>query len=459
MRVSIKKQLAKWFVPVLIGLWVGSALLSYCLIAGVSREYFDKELLNSADSVVGRLRVKSGKVVVDLPPAAQAILKQDDSDEFYYCVLNNDGQRIFGDPKFRKPAQDLQIDTPRLETIMIGNKEARLVEMRVTVEDAQGESVIVQVAQTTRSRAIFQQKMLLSIAMPQLIVVVIGLLALWYVLTKVLAPLKHLQSHLSSRSQFDLSHVPDQDTPEEVYPLVRAINQLLSRLSEELKAHHRFIANAAHQLRTPLAGLKTYSSIGTEMSEVSDLKHIVKELDQGIDRSSRMVNQLLALARADGPDQSDATVKKNIDLNFIVSDVATALIQEAVRKDLELAYEPSFEPAFVCGDQTSLRHLASNLLENAILYTPQGGTIKVRVLKNKKGIILTVEDTGPGIPLDEREKVFERFYRVVGTPGDGSGLGLAIVKEVASTHDGVISIDDPHGTSGTVISVKFPGIS
>ncbi len=213
---------------------------------------------------------------------------------------------------------------------------------------------------------------------------------------KILTPLRLLQNQMLSRTHLDLSALSDDETPEEVYPLVLALNHLLERLREEIKAHQRFIANAAHQLRTPLAGLKTYSSIGTEMTEATDLKQVVYELDRGIDRASRMVTQLLALARTDSGNPT-ALANTRVDLNFLVSDVASELIEQAILKKLELTYEASQTPAAIVGEQTGLRHLVFNIIENAILYTEPGGTILVSLKHNGK-VSLSVIDSGSGIP-------------------------------------------------------------
>lgn len=455
-RLSIRKQLFTLFVPFLFGLWLASAILSLWLVSTTSSASFDRDLINSADSIVGRLRVKDGKIVVDLPPAAQAILKHDDSDKFYFCVLGNNGERISGDADLPKPSSDLEFNKPKVLTTKIARKLVRLVEIKVIPDEAVGQSVIVQLAVTTNARNRFQENMLLGVAVPQLLVIILGLSAIWYGIVKVLTPLRLLQQQLANRSPADLSPLSDNGTPEEVYPLVRAINHLFVRSREEIKAHQRFIANAAHQLRTPLAGLKTYSSIGAEMWDVKELRDIVHELDQGIDRASRLVSQLLALARNDASGEPGPTgSKSHLDLNFLVSDVVADLVEQAVRRGLELSYESSQTPATIEGEQAGLQHLVSNLIENAILYSPTNGRVMVRI-KNDDHVILSVSDTGPGIPIGERQKVFERFYRVVGTNGIGSGLGLSIVHEVAKAHNATVTIEAGSDDIGTVVCVKFP---
>ena len=452
MRASIRKQLLTLFMPFLFGLWICSAIVSYYLVSSFAQESFDRDLINSADSVVARLkRQPDGTISIDLPPAAQAILKRAESDKIYYRVLSDKGATISGDSGLPHPLKEHELEKPMLRTSSIAGRDIVLVEIETDVD---GINVIVQVAETTNVRKRFKDNMLLSIAGPQFLVIAMGLCAVWYGVAKILTPLRLLQRQLGSRSPSDLSSLSDEGVPEEVLPLVNAINKLLSRLREEIKAHQRFIANAAHQLRTPLAGLKTYSSIGTEMTDPSDMKHIIREVDQGLDRATRMVTQLLALARADGNEQAKFPVHSQIDLNFVVSDVTAELIEQAVRKDLELVYESSSEPAIIYGEPDGLRHLVTNLVENAIAYTPAGGSVQVKV-RSDSGVVLSVMDSGNGIPPDERDKVFERFYRVVGTKGDGSGLGLSIVREVANAHNARISIADGLGVSGTAITVEF----
>ncbi|QQR59770.1 MAG: sensor histidine kinase N-terminal domain-containing protein [Candidatus Melainabacteria bacterium] len=453
-RRAIRKQLLFLFVPLLGCVAIASTVLSFYLVQNFSEEYFDWDLVNSADSVVGRLRLQGEKVVVDLPASAQAILKKDESDKFYFSVTDEAQGVIAGDKNLPLPATELEEDKPRIRTGVIAGETVRIVDVKVIPSEST-KSVIVQVAETMNARRQFQKKMLLSVAVPQLIAMILGLSAVWYGVVKILNPLKDLQAQLAKRSQADLSPLAGESAPEEVYPLVKAINSLFERSTAELKAQQRFVASAAHQLRTPLAGLKTYSSIGNEMTEVSELKHVVQELDQGIDRASRMVNQLLALARSDIGEPAKMASASQLDLNFLVSDVVSELVDQSIRRGLKLTYEGSDTPVLITGEQTGLRHLVANLIENAIFYTPNGGSITVRVKGGDK-ITLSVIDTGPGIPLQEQSKVFERFYRILGTGGNGSGLGLAIVKEVANAHNARVSIKSgTPDTQGTEISVEF----
>lgn len=447
---SIRKQLLVLFVPFVFGLWIASAAVGFWLISSISAEAFDKDLLNSADSVVGRLRTKDGKVVADLPPAAQAILKHDESDKLFFRVISVDGKHIAGDTVLPLPVGIFAINAPRVVSGKVAGKDVRIAEIKVPVDN--GENVIVQVAETTNVRRSFQQKLLLSIAIPQLVIIVLAFAAVFYGIDRILAPLRLLQSQLALRSQADFRPLEEQDAPSEVYPLVKAINNLFQKTEEKINSQHRFIANAAHQLRTPLAGLKTYTSMGPEISDLDELQDVVKDLDRGVDRATRMVAQLLALARTDAKGDF-APVQ--VDLNFLVSDVVSELVTQAVLKSINLTFESSSTGAYLSGDAMSLKHLVANLVENSILYTPEGGQVLVRVQTNDR-VKLTVSDTGPGIAPEERDHIFERFYRIVGTKGEGSGLGLSIVKEVAIKHSAQISIENGASNQGTTFIVEFP---
>lgn len=192
------------------------------------------------------------------------------------------------------------------------------------------------------------------------------------------------------------------------------------------------------------------------MIDAEELRHIVKELDSGIDRSTRMVSQLPALARTEIGERPMIRTSTPVNLNDLLQAVLSENAHESMRRNLELNFEPLDRPAILHGDPTGLQHLVSNLIENAMLYTPEEGKISITLDKHESNLIFAVTDNGPGIPEPERQKVFERFYRINGTKGQGSGLGLAIVREVALAHGAVIEIENPPSGQGTTVRVVFP---
>jgi two-component system sensor histidine kinase TctE len=253
------------------------------------------------------------------------------------------------------------------------------------------------------------------------------------------------------------------NTPREVRPLVKAINDLLELLREDMQAQRRFVANAAHQLRTPIAGLKMQSELALRQSEPEEITHALNLIHLGADRAARLANQLLALARAE-PGAVDPDLWQVMDLNSLAKNVCRELVTQALSENIDLGFEESEQIVTIRGDQASLHELLSNLIENAILYTQSGGHVTVRTLKrssvdgNERSIVI-VEDNGPGIAVEEREKVFERFYRISDRGVDGSGLGLAIVREIAKIHSAEVHLDVGPSGVGTSIAVDFPFVA
>ena len=462
MRSSIRRGMLMRLVPVLFLLWCGSAALNYVLISNLSREAFDRELINAADSVVGRLRVVGGRLSLDMPPAALAILKNDDSEKLYYRVVDSNGSHLAGDKELPPPAMsNLRLDVPELESRVLNGEEVRLVQIKVVPEETNYPPVVVQVAEATYSRAAFRSKLLFVIAGLHLLIIVVGIVAILYSVNHALHSMMVLQAEIKKRSPQDLSPMTDELTPEEAYPLVLAINKLFERLGAEVDRQKRFISNAAHQLRTPLAGLKTYSSIGVQMTDVDDLKHVMKQLDFGLDRASRLVNQLLTLARTEEKMWQERGEGHIVDLTSLVKSVNSELGSLANKKEITVHLHDQSISSPVFGDETGLRIMIFNLLENAILYTPAGGNIWIRLRNDStystdghavgsaQIVEFIVEDTGGGIPEPERRKVFERFYRLDDSGSPGTGLGLAIVKEVVNSHKGTVEITSRAADCGT----------
>jgi two-component system sensor histidine kinase TctE len=457
MRRSIRKRLVLWLSLLLGTIWLISAIGGYWLAVKFASDAFDRELVNSADSVAARIRIKNGKLVVDLPPAAQAILRHDNTDRFYYQVLSSKGERLSGDECLPKPLESLSNGRPTFRNARIGKEEVRIVELNTSAE-GMNEEVIIQVAETLLSRKQLSQSILVTIILPQLLMAILGASAVWFGISVGLHPLKQLQLAISARTPGDLSTIDDTISPEETYPLVQAINGLLDILREDIKTKQRFIANASHQLRTPLAGLKTYSSLGIKTQTLEEMRNMMEQIDKGLDRTSHLISQLLVLARNDSATRTIAT-DENIDLNFIASDIVEQHINQAIKKDIDIGFGPAEKPAWITGDRVGIHELVGNLVDNAIKYTPKGGKVIVSLEVSKEAITLNVKDTGCGIAEKDRERIFERFYRVEGASAEGSGLGLAIVSDVANYHCAKIEIETGFNGIGSTFKVVFPSLS
>jgi two-component system OmpR family sensor kinase len=277
---------------------------------------------------------------------------------------------------------------------------------------------------------------------------------IWFGVGRGLSPLDSMSRALGKRRPDALAPLAERGLPDELKPLAASVNALLARLDAALGAQRRFTADAAHELRTPLAALKLQLDVARRVGDDPARTAAYDDLDEGVARASHLVDQLLTLARVEP--EALAAHAADCDLVALAKEaiVARGALAAAKRIDLGLARE---SPATVRGDAASLAILLSNLLDNALRYTPEGGRVDVFVERGDEGTaILTVADTGPGIPADERERVFDRCYRGVGAGATGSGLGLSIVKRIADAHGATLALDAPAEGTGLVASVRFP---
>ena len=268
-----------------------------------------------------------------------------------------------------------------------------------------------------------------------------------------LRPLRDLAAQITARSPSQLAPIDATQVPGEVKGIVTSLNGLLARLDEAIEGERRFTANASHELRTPLAAIEVQSQVALKAQDPEERAQALRQISQSVDRATRLVAQLLTLARVDP--ESAASLMKTVDLNRVVEDELAALAETAHKKQIDVSLETE-GPAPVKGDPDGLSILIRNLLDNAIRYTPEGGTVVALIDKPDGGIRLVINDSGPGIPEEERGKVFDRFYRMVGSTSSGAGLGLSIVRRIAELHQAELDLSkSPAG--GLSVSVLFPG--
>ncbi len=269
-------------------------------------------------------------------------------------------------------------------------------------------------------------------------------------------PLKRLQRAVSDRNHLDLTPVEIHGVPGEVRPLVEEVNELMQRLGKTLDFQNRFIADAAHQLKTPVAGLKAQIEMALRENDPEQVRHSLAQLYVGADRLSRLVRQLLSLARNE-PGATDTVQLQALDLNAFALDISMGWVPHAIKEGVDLGFEGD-GPVLIDADADRLRELINNLIDNAVRYSQQGGRVTVAVATSEGGEgRLSINDDGPSIPVEERSRIFERFHRLLGSHADGSGLGLAIVSEIASLHGARITLDEDRSDGiGNTFSVFFP---
>ena len=320
-------------------------------------------------------------------------------------------------------------------------------------------TLIVEVGETLNKRKALTEAMRTqAVALPQVLVLVVAILLIVYGYTYVLRPMQHLRALIDNRGSNDLSPLDPDSAPHDLRPLIESINGLMDRLASSVAAQRRFIADAAHQLRTPLAGIKSQTERALVERDPAAVRAALRQLAAGTEHATELANRLLTLARAGTPLTAPPT---DVDLMGVVRDTIAEHLPQALERRHDLGFEgpPPGKRCVVRGDALLLREMLSNLVDNALRYSPHGGAITVSIDRDggTGSYTLAVSDTGPGIPLDERERVFEPFYRCADVVAPGTGLGLAIVRTIALAHGATVSLASAAGTQGLARRHRLPG--
>lgn len=310
----------------------------------------------------------------------------------------------------------------------------------------------IQVAERYDVRDELVHKISLQVLYPLIIALPLLSVVLWFAVGGGLRPLNRITEEVGARSPRDLQPLAAAGIPSEIRPLVAALNRLLERLRRALENERRFTSDAAHELRTPLAILKTQAQVAQGAVSEAERRAALARIGEGVDRGTRLVGQLLALARIDP--QTAGQEVESVDLAGLAARVVAEYAPAAVEKGVDLGLEDG-ATGRVCGYPEALEVVLRNLVDNAVKYTPEGGRVDVSVETGAEGVQLAVTDTGPGIVPELREQVFERFYRVAGSEVEGCGLGLSIVRQIVDLHQAEVAID-PGYDAGVRVTIRFP---
>ncbi len=452
--MRLRNLLLGWLLLPSLALWGLGFGLSYLHELALSHAAFDRTLLGSAQVIGERLQIEGGHVVVDLPPAALEMLRTDAHDRIYYGVREVDGGgHVSGYAGLPLPQPAAAAVGPTFYNDHYGDQAVRIVAHRFDVIDGERRRpLLVQVAETLEARRqVTQQRVALAAAVQlALLAVAAGLIVLG--VRRGLAPLKRLRSEVRARDADDLTPIGTRDVPREVAPLIHAINTHTQRQRQLRELQQRFVADASHQLKTPLTLLRAQVDHALQQSEVPAMREVLRQIRDSSLGTQRLVSQLLSLARSD---PGLALAKEPLRLDSLAHDVTFELLALARTRAIDLGFEGD-HPVTVVGDRVLLHEAIANLVHNAITYTADGGIVTVRVHTRDGAAALTVCDNGPGIPAEERERVFERFYRRPGSKGSGSGLGLSIVKEIADRHGAQLSLHDAAEGPGLCAEMRWP---
>ncbi len=456
---TLRRQLIAWLAAPLLVLWSVSTYIDYDIARRFVNLAYDRALLEAAQDIGRQLKVLNERIYLDLPDVALQILQTRESGRLHYLVTGPQRDFITGEPDLPLPPDNAQEDTPdrvRYYDDEFRGQAIRAVVLRVPVQPGTAQdSAQIQVAERITVRDEFARLIIARMVVPQGLLIFFAGLAGGYGVGRGLAPLSTLRREIENRSHRDLSALPEEQAPQEVRPLIRAMNGLLQRLDAAIAVQQRFIADAAHQLRTPVAGIKTQTELALRQAPQEEAQTTLKQLLNATDQTARLVNQLLSLARAE-PSAARAHAHAPRDLVALARDTTTEWVPRALDRGIDLGFDSPLPTEGIVGDALMLREMLNNLLDNAVRYTRPGGQVTVRVDREGNSTVLSVEDNGPGIPESERERVFERFHRVLGSGADGCGLGLSIVREIALSHGGRASVTGGANGSGTLARIALP---
>jgi signal transduction histidine kinase len=455
---TLRRQVLAWLCGPLLVLWSVSSVIDYDIANRFVNLAYDRALLESALDIGRQVKVLQDRIYVDLPEIAVQMLQSRESGRLYYLVTGPKNEYITGEPDLPAPPDPFSGRVNYYDETYHG-RPVRIVTLQLPLETGKSDGmVMVQVAENRSARNEFARQILFRMVLPQALLIVVTALTLWYAVGRGLSPLGALRREIENRSHRDLSALPEQQAPQEVRPLIHAMNQLLERLSLTLAAQQRFIADAAHQLRTPIAGLKTQTELALRQTPPGEAQATLRQLRSAAEQTTRLVNQLLSLARAEPP-IGRAQASAIIDLRQLAREATTEWVPRAIERNVDLGFDADSQVAEVEGDPFLLREMLNNLLDNAVRYTQSGGQVTVRIARSSGGPMVSIEDNGPGIPDSERARVFERFYRVLGSGAEGCGLGLAIVREIAQSHGAEVSLTPGADGTGTIATIVFPPIA
>jgi len=454
---SLRRQLIvrmlSMMLPLFILLWV---------IAHFSSQYFinaafDRSLVRRTYALADRIEVLRGQVQVDLPVAARELLLFDQEDMLFHRIIDPQSRVIEGERNM-PPLPGKDGIKPGQLIIYDGIKDGENVRVAAFALSLQGTSAhgvaLIQVGETLSRRSAVAESATLAIVMPMVLMTLAAAVAIAYGVGRGLEPVSRLRERLSGRQALDLSPIPLEGTPAELRPFMDEINSLLQRLSEAVEAQSRFVADAAHQLRTPIAGIRAQAEAALAGAGHEDAQHALTRIAQSAQTMGELVQKLLILARVDA---AENTLRLNrLDSVEVVREVAREWVPAALAKGVDISFETQDRKAWLMGDAQLLREMLANLIDNALRY---GGTrITLSVRESGQGVTWRVADNGPGIPEPLRAAVFAPFHRL--SDGvEGAGLGLTIVQRIARLHGATVSLETDERDAGLVASVTFPAVT
>ena len=469
-RRSLLGEILDWMLAPLFLLWPMSVAITYVVAQDIANTPYDRGLRSALAVLSEQIQWPNGgagQPILPLNPLTKVALRTHDSEGVFWkaqvLLYTGDGQIdgpvIGGDAALPTPKLNYEDIRPGQVEYMdqtINGFDVRLAyQWAYNQRFPNDDMVLLVVAEGREPRVEMANAIIKGVIIPQFLVLPVAVLLIWFGLSRGVAPINALQRRLRARRPDDLSAIDEQATPAEITPLVGAMNDLLARLSGNIEAQRRFVADAAHQLKTPLSGLRLQAELALKSAPNAETEENLHKIVAGTVRATRLINQLLLMATAENPDRVQLVP---LEVNKLARQVTEEWVDQALARGIDLGFEEAPAPAMIRGQSLLLSEALNNLIDNALRYAPYSGHVTVSVNLSDTEVELSVQDNGPGISEEERHRIFDRFYRVLGTQTHGSGLGLAIVKEVAQKHHATVSVITPHPNAmppGTRFTLTF----
>ena len=453
---SLRRILLLWLIAPLVVVVPASAVLQYVLTIRPAHQAFDMALGDSVIGLSNFLKLQDGAAQFEISPQVERYFRTDQFDTVYFAVLDGNATLIAGDQALKPAAAPLGDGQWYFVDAAIGEQAVRIAARGIPCGPAICQ---ILVGETLNKRSVLARDVLIGTAITVLALLAIAALVVVLASRRALRPLSRISDQVTQRSLDDLRPLDTAAAPRETQPLLSAVNRLFERLTQAAQAQRAFLADAAHQLRTPLTTLRTESELALRETDPAAQRNNLQRLNTAALRAARLAEQLLTLARAD-PQAQAAIASAPLNLRLIAHELAQEWVPRALARETDLGFELSDAP--VVGRAVLLSELLANLLDNAIEYAGHGAVITVRTYRRDQQVILEVQDNGPGIAIEDRERVWQRFFRAdtaSRTSRSGSGLGLAIVREIAAQHQASTELLVPPQGSGTLIRLCFPAAS
>lgn len=456
---SLHKQLLLWLVLPQLVLWMAAAFVTYNVAARYANRAIDASLLQATRALARQVKPIGNGLFIDFPRAADDIIGGDPDDRVYYEVSTPPGKFILGSRTLPPPelGGPPKLGEPYFYDGVVDKMPIRVAALYVAYGDSKTRQLmLVQIARGRARRDELARSILGDTVLPLSGLILLMTMIVWAGIRAGLAPLARMRALVEDRAPNDLAPLKIDAAPQELRSLARALNDLLAAVHESVAAQRRFVNDAAHQLRTPLAGLKSQTELALGENVDPARQPRLQRVHESAVRSAHLVNQLLSLARAE-PESALAQHSARVDLRELAREVTAEWVPKALQAGVDLGLDDAGEAApavVVQGHPLLIREALQNLIDNAIRYAGASSEVTVCVRRDGNAGVMQVSDTGPGIPPDLHRAVFERFVRAT-HEGSGCGLGLAIVKSIAERHGGQVSLAGiaPHGLQ---VAVSLP---